>query len=50
MAEPEEAIQTLSNDILTVQVLLQDLKRVGYTGSHPLALIQRTGYLSDWTC
>ena len=49
MAEPEVAMPSLSNDALTVQVLLQDLKRAGYTGHHPLALIQREGYLSDWT-
>jgi hypothetical protein len=48
MVEPEEAIPSLSNDARTVQVLLQDLKQVRYTG-HPLALIQHTGYLSDWT-
>ena len=49
MAEPEEALPTLSNDALTVQILLQDLERAGYTGRHPLTLIQRSGYLSDWT-
>ena len=50
MAEqPEEVIPTLSNDALTVQVLLQDLKRAGYTDRHPLALVQRSGYLLDWT-
>jgi hypothetical protein len=43
-----ESAPSLSNDALTVQILLQDLKPVRYTG-HPLALIQRTGYLSDWT-
>jgi hypothetical protein len=48
MAQPEEGTPSLSKDALTVQVLLQDLKPVRYTG-HPLALIQRTGYLSDWT-
>jgi hypothetical protein len=44
MAEPEEAMPSLSNDALTVLILLQDLKPVRYT-SHPLPLIQRTGYL-----
>ena len=39
---------SLSQDALIVQILLQDLKPVRYTG-HPLALIQRMGYLSDWT-
>jgi hypothetical protein len=39
----------LKTQALTVQVLLQDLKRAGYTGRHLLARIQRTGYLSDWT-
>jgi hypothetical protein len=39
---------TLSNDALMVQILLQDLKPVRYPG-HPLALIQRMRYLSDWT-
>ena len=48
MAEPEETIPTLSNDALMVQILLQDLKPVRHT-RHPLALIQRMGYLSDWT-
>jgi len=48
IAEPEEPVPSLSNDALTVKVLLQDLKPVRYTG-HPLALIQRTGYFSDWT-
>lgn len=32
-----------------MQVLLQDLKRAGYTGRHLLARMQRTVYLSDWT-
>ena len=49
MADPEEAIPSLSNDALTVQILLQDLKRAGYPGRHPLVLMQRTGYLWDWT-
>jgi len=48
IAVAEEAIPSLSNDARTVQVLLQDLKQVRYTG-HPLTLIQHTGYLSDWT-
>jgi hypothetical protein len=48
MAEPEATMPTLSNDALMVQILLQDLKPVRYPG-HPLALIQRMGYLSDWT-
>lgn len=39
---------SLSQDALIVQILLQDLKPVRYTG-HPLALIQHMGYLSDWT-
>jgi hypothetical protein len=47
-AEPGEEMPSLSNDALAVQILLQDLKQVRYTG-HPLALIQRTGYLSEWT-
>jgi hypothetical protein len=48
MAEPEKTVSPLSNDALIVRILLQDLKPVRYTG-HPLTLIQRTGYLSDWT-
>jgi hypothetical protein len=47
-AEPEAALPLLSNDALTVRVLLQDLKPVRYSG-HPLTLIQHMGYLSDWT-
>ena len=49
IAEPEVTMPSLSNDALTVQVLLQNLKRAGYTGRHPLTLIPRAGYLSDWT-
>ena len=48
MAQFEEARLSLSKDALTVKVLLQDLKQVRYTG-HPLVLIQRAGYLSEWT-
>jgi hypothetical protein len=48
IAEAEEALPSLSNNALTVRILLQDLKPVRYTGQ-PLALIQYTGYLSDWT-
>jgi hypothetical protein len=48
MAEPKAALPLLSNDALTVRVLLHDLKPVRYTG-HALVLIQRMGYLSDWT-
>ena len=48
MADAEEAMPSLSTDALSVKIPLQDLKPVRYTG-HPLTLIQRTGYLSDWT-
>jgi hypothetical protein len=48
IAEPEEAIPSLSKDAFTVQILVQDLKPTRYDG-HPLALVQRMGYLSDWT-
>ena len=48
MAEAEEAMPSLSTDALSVKIPLQDLKPVRYTG-HPSTLIQRTGYLSDWT-
>jgi hypothetical protein len=47
-AESGEEMPSLSSDALAVQILLQDLKPVRYTG-HPLTLIQRLGYLSDWT-
>jgi hypothetical protein len=48
ITQPEDTTPSLSNDALTVQVLLQDLKQTRYTG-HRFALIQRTGYLSDRT-
>jgi hypothetical protein len=41
-------MRSLSNDAFIVYILLPDLEQVKYT-AHPLALIQRTGYLSDWT-
>jgi hypothetical protein len=47
--ESEEVVPLLSNDALSVQILMQGLKRAGYTDHHPLALIQRMRYLSDWT-
>jgi len=49
MAQSETTVPILSNDALTVQILLQDLKRAGYAGHHPLTLIHRTRYLWDWT-
>jgi hypothetical protein len=48
MAQSEATVPSFSNDSLIVQILLQELKPVRYTG-HSLTLIQRTGYLSDWT-
>jgi hypothetical protein len=48
MVQSTATVPSLSNDVLIVRILLQHLKPVRYTG-HPLTLIQRTGYLSDWT-
>jgi hypothetical protein len=48
MVQSEATVPSLSTDALSMKILLQNLKPVRYTG-HPLALIQRTGYLLDWT-
>jgi hypothetical protein len=49
IAEPKKVILSLSNDALSVQILMKGLKRAGYTSHRPLAPIQRMRYLSDWT-
>jgi hypothetical protein len=45
--EPRPCL-TLSKDALTVHTLTSDLARVGFTGE-ALRVVQRHGYLQDWT-